>query len=52
MMVMGQVPEATAPSASVTWMLNEPGAVGVPVTAPVVEFSVRPAGNVPTTEKV
>jgi hypothetical protein len=51
-MVMGQVPEATMPFASLTWMLKEPGAVGVPVTAPVEVFSVRPAGSVPTIEKV
>ena len=52
MMVMGQVPEATTPLASLTWMLKEPAAVGEPVTAPVEAFSMRPAGNVPTTEKV
>ena len=43
---------AVTPFASVTWMENEPAAVGVPVTAPVDVFSVRPAGNVPTTENV
>jgi hypothetical protein len=52
MMVMGHVPEATTPLASLTWMLKEPGAVGVPETTPVEGFSERPAGNVPTTEKV
>jgi hypothetical protein len=26
---------------------NEPAAVGVPIYAPVVAFSVRPGGNVP-----
>src|SRR5690348_1502013 len=33
-------------------MLKLPAAVGVPVTAPVEVFSVRPAGSVPTTENV
>jgi propanediol utilization protein len=50
--VIGQVVVATSPSESVTWMLNVPVAVGVPVTAPVEVFSVRPAGNVPTMENV
>src|SRR5580658_3429220 len=50
--VIGQVVVPTAPSESVTWILNEPVAVGVPVTAPVEVFRVRPAGNVPTIENV
>ena len=52
MITMGQIVELTAPSASVTWMLNEPGVVGVPVTSPVEGLNVRPPGSVPTTEKV
>jgi len=40
-------PVAVAPRESVTLMVNVPDAVGVPVTAPVEAFSVRPAGNVP-----
>jgi hypothetical protein len=34
---------------STTWAvkLNEPAVVGVPVIAPVVEFSVNPGGNDP-----
>ena len=31
---------------------RKPAAVGVPETAPVDVFSVRPAGSVPTIEKV
>jgi hypothetical protein len=50
--VIGQVVVATSPSESVTLMLNVPVAVGVPVTAPVDVFRVRPAGNVPTIENV
>src|ERR1700689_1169080 len=50
--VYGQVVVAVTPFASVTWMEKEPAAAGVPVTAPVAVFSVRPAGNVPTTENV
>ena len=44
-----------APLASVTWMLNVPAAVGVPVTAPVEAFKLRPAGRFvspPTIENV
>jgi hypothetical protein len=44
--VYGQVDAATTPFASVTWILKAPGAVGVPVMAPVEVFSVRPAGRV------
>ena len=52
-MVNGQLlPVATTPFASVTLMLKVPEAVGVPVMAPVLLFSVNPAGNVPTTVKV
>ena len=50
--VNGQVALPTTPLASVTWMENEPAAVGVPVTTPVEVFSVSPAGNVPTIENV
>ena len=50
--VYGQVVVAVTPFASVTWIEKVPNAVGVPVTAPVAVFRVRPAGNVPTTEKV
>src|ERR1700689_1664257 len=45
--VNGQVAEASTPLASVTWTVNVPAAVGVPVMAPVEVFSVRPAGNGP-----
>ena len=44
-----------APLASVTWTLNAPEAVGVPVTAPVEAFRLRPAGRFaspPTIENV
>jgi len=52
-MVKGHAPVATAPLASVTLMVKDPAAVGVPVTAPVAVFKVRPAGSVPVaTEKV
>ena len=51
LIVIGQ-PQFVAPVASFTCTLNEPAAVGVPVTAPVVVLRVRPAGSVPTTEKV
>ena len=50
--VYGQVVVAVTPFASVTWMENEPAAVGVPEIAPVDVFRVKPAGNVPTTENV
>jgi hypothetical protein len=49
LMVIGQ-PQFVAPVASFTCTLNEPAAVGLPVTAPVVVFRVSPAGSVPTTE--
>src|SRR5271166_3481569 len=52
LMVIEQVVVPTTPFESVTWMLNVPEAVGVPVTAPVEVFNVRPAGSVPTMEKV
>jgi hypothetical protein len=52
MMVIAQVPVAETPLASTTLIVKLPAAVGVPVTAPVEAFSVRPAGSVPTTEKV
>src|ERR1017187_9716450 len=52
-MVKGQVPVATAPFLSVTLMVKVPAAVGVPVMAPVLALSVKPAGRVPVaTEKV
>jgi hypothetical protein len=44
--------EPTLPCESVAWILNVPEAVGVPVTAPVEVFRVRPAGSVPTTLNV
>jgi hypothetical protein len=45
--------DPTLPFASVTLMVKVPEAVGVPVTAPVEAFSVRPAGSVPVpTENV
>jgi hypothetical protein len=46
-MVIEQVPVAVAPRESVTLIVNVPAAVGVPVTAPVEVFRVRPAGKVP-----
>ena len=52
-MVKGQVLAAATPLASFTWTVKLPLAVGVPLMAPVVVFSVRPAGRVPLdTEKV
>src|SRR5208283_5211037 len=45
--VIEHVPLPTTPLASVTWIVNVPDAVGVPVTAPVEVFRVKPAGNVP-----
>jgi hypothetical protein len=53
-MVYRQVVATTAPFASVTWILKLPGAVGVPVMAPVEVLSVRPPGSVlpGATEKV
>jgi len=50
--VNGQVVADTTPSASFTWTVKVPAAVGVPVMAPVAELTVRPVGRVPTTEKV
>src|ERR1035437_4781343 len=50
-MVIAQVVVETTPLASVILMLKLPAAVGVPVTAPVAVFRVRPAGKVPTMEK-
>jgi len=52
MIVIGQVALPTTPFASFTWIENEPAAVGVPVTAPVAVFKVKPAGKVPTIENV
>jgi hypothetical protein len=52
MMVIPQVPVAETPFESTTLMVKLPAAVGVPITAPVEAFSVKPAGSVPTTEKV
>jgi hypothetical protein len=53
LMVNGQLlPVATTPLASVTLMLKVPEAVAVPVMAPVLLFSVKPAGKVPTTANV
>ena len=43
---------AAAPVESFTCSVNVPAAVGVPVMAPVLVFSVRPPGRVPVTEKV
>jgi hypothetical protein len=40
------------PVASVTLTVKVPAAVGVPVTAPVEVFSVKPEGSVPTMEYV
>ena len=40
------------PFPSVTRTVNVPELVGVPVTAPVEVFSERPAGSVPTIEKL
>src|SRR5580658_3710907 len=40
-------PVPVAPRESVTLIVKVPEAVGVPVTAPVEVFSVRPAGSVP-----
>jgi hypothetical protein len=52
-MVNGHVPEPTTPSASVTWIVQEPVAVGVPLIAPVAVFNVKPGGKVPVaSEKV
>jgi hypothetical protein len=51
LMVIAQ-PELVAPLASVTFTVNVPEAVGVPVIAPLLVFRLRPAGNVPTIEYV
>src|SRR5580658_8334926 len=51
-MVNGQVVTAATPLASFTWSVKVPDAVGVPLMAPVLVFSVRPLGRVPVTEKV
>jgi hypothetical protein len=52
-MVKGQVSVATAPVASVTWIVKVPAAAGVPAMAPVEELSVRPGGSEPVaTENV
>ena len=45
-------PLLTSPIASVTCTVNDPEPVGVPLTSPVVVFNDRPAGIVPTIEKV
>ncbi len=50
LMLIEQVVVPTALMESVTWSEKAPRAVGVPVTAPVELFSVKPAGNAPTTE--
>ena len=50
LIVIGHV-VPTAPVASVTLTEKLPGAVGVPVMAPVL-LSVKPAGSVPTIENV
>ena len=51
-LIMIVQPVPTTPLASITLIVNVPGAVGVPVTAPVDGFRVRPAGNAPPTENV
>jgi hypothetical protein len=52
LIVNGQVVDIR-PFASVTLIVNEPPAVGVPVIAPVDVFNVKPGGKVPVaTEKV
>ena len=45
-------PVLVAPLASVTWTEKLPEAVGVPETAPVEGFRLKPAGSVPTIENV
>ena len=53
LIVNGQLLADTTPLASVTWIVNAPAAVGVPVITPVDAFSDSPAGNVPlATEKI
>jgi hypothetical protein len=51
-LIVIEQPLLVAPSASFTCTEKLPAAVGVPVTAPVVVLRVRPAGSVPTIEKV
>ncbi len=51
LMVIAQA-ALVAPLASVTFTVNVPEVVGVPVTAPVEVFSVKPTGSVPTIENV
>jgi hypothetical protein len=48
-MLASRLAEAVAPVESFTWAVNEndPAWVGVPVIAPVLELSARPAGSVP-----
>jgi hypothetical protein len=51
LMAIGQVvPPALLASVTLTEKLPE--AAGVPITAPVLVFSVNPAGSVPTIENV
>ena len=47
-LIVIEQPVPTTPLESVTWTLNVPAAVGVPVTAPLLAFRLRPAGSVPT----
>ena len=51
LMVIAQ-PVPVVPSESVTLIVNDPAAVGVPVIAPVEVFRVKPTGSVPMIEKV
>jgi hypothetical protein len=52
-MVKGQLLAEVTPFASVTWIVKDPTAVGVPVMAPDEGLSASPAGSVPVaTEKV
>jgi hypothetical protein len=51
-LIVIEQPALVAPRASFTCTEKLPAAVGVPVTAPVVVLRVRPAGSVPTIEKV
>ena len=51
-MVKGHMVVAATPLESFSWSVKVPEAVGVPVMAPVLVFSVRPLGRVPVTEKV
>jgi len=45
LMVIEQVVVAVAPVESVTRMLKVPAELGVPVIAPVVPFTISPAGK-------